>query len=163
MPEPWAARIDAEFAADNLTRSWRDVLLVLASFRGHRGEIFPSQASIAARAQCSERTVRRAVAMAVQLGLVVVLPRRRWIKGRYVRSSNRYVIGVPDRAVVPGQRPPWPRRASTGQIGRVQEKEERKAALDTMLRAAAAAPDLLAMRRAAMAQRLIASPLIKAW
>jgi hypothetical protein len=149
MPEPWpwTARIEAEFAADNLTRSYRDVLRALAGFRGHGGEIFPSQASLAARARCSERTVRRAIAMAVQLGLMVVLPRRRWVKGRYVRSSNSYVIGVPDRAVVPGQRAPWPRRASTGQSGRVQDKEERKAALEELLRAAAAAPDLLLRRR----------------
>jgi Helix-turn-helix domain len=153
VPTPWAARIEAEFAADNLTRSWRDALLALASFRGHGGEIFPSQASVAARAQCSERTVRRASAMAVQLGLMVVLPRRRWHRGRYLRTSNRYILGVPDRAVAPGQRPPWPRRA-TGQAGRVQDKEERKAALDAMMQAAAGLPDLLAMRRAVMAQRL---------
>ena len=154
MPDPWIARIEAEFAADNLTRGWRDALIALASFRGHRGDLYPSQSSIAARAQCSERTVRRAIAIAAQLGLMVVLPRRRWLRGKYVRSSNRYVIGVPDRAVVPGQRAPWPRRASTGQIGRGQEKEERKQALDAILRAAAAAPDLLAARRAAFAAGL---------
>jgi hypothetical protein len=68
-------------------------------------------------------------------------------------TSNRYVIGVPDRAVVPGQRAPWPPRRSTGQIGRVQEKEERKTALDAMLRTAAALPDLLAMRRAVIEGR----------
>ena len=154
MPEPWTARIEAEFAADNLTRSYRDVLYALAGFRGHGGEIFPSQASLAARAHCSERTVRRAIAMAVQLGLVVVLPRRRWLRGRYVRTSNRYVIGVPDRAVVPGQRAPWPRRASTGQSGRGQDKEEREAALNEMLRAAAAAPDLLLRRRLVIEGRI---------
>jgi Helix-turn-helix domain len=158
----WTARIEAEFAANNLTRGWRDALIALASFRGHGGEIFPSQASVAARAQCSERTVRRAIAMAVVLGLVVVLPRRRWVRGRYVRTSNRYVIGVPDRAVAPGQRPPWPCRASTGQIGQRQEKEERKAALDAVLREAAAAPDLLAMRREAMARGLIGAAMGKA-
>ena len=154
MPEPWTARIEAEFAADNLTRSYRDVLHALAGFRGHGGEIFPSQASIAARARCSGRTVRRAIAMAVQLGLVVVLPRRRWLRGRYVRTSNRYVIGVPDRAVVPGQRAPWPRRASTGQSGQGQDKEEREAALNEMLRAAAAAPDLLLRRRLVIEGRI---------
>jgi Helix-turn-helix domain len=165
MPEPWpwTARIEAEFAANNLTRSWRDALLALASFRGHGGEIFPSQASVAARAQCSERTVRRAIAMGVQLGLMVVLPRRRWAKGRYVRTSNRYVIGVPDRAVVPGQRAPWPRRASTGQIGLVQDKKEREVALSQMRLEAAAAPDLLAMRRAAMARGMIGAAVTKAW
>jgi hypothetical protein len=154
MPDAWTARIDDEHAAGNLTRSYRDALLALPSFRGHGGEIFPSQASIAARARCSERTVRRAIAMGVTLGLLVVLPRRRWSKGRYVRTSNRYVLGVPDRAVLPGQRAPWPPRRSTGQIGRVQDKEERKAALDDLLRAAAAAPDLLLRRRAAFAAGL---------
>jgi hypothetical protein len=126
----------------------------LGQARGHGGEIFPSQASLAARAHCSERTVRRAIAMGVMLGLVVVLPRRRWLKGRYVRTSNRYVIGVPDRAVVPGQRPPWPRRASPGQIGLVQIQVSKKEALDELLLAAAAAPDLLTARRAAFAAGL---------
>jgi hypothetical protein len=152
MPTPWLARVDREHEADNLTRAYRDALIALAGFRGHGGEIFPSQASVAARAHCSERTVRRAIAMAVQLGLVVVLPRRRWLRGRYVRTSNQYVLGVPGWDVVHCQRPPWPRRASTGQIGRVQDKEERKEALDEMLRAATAAPDLLAMRRVAWNQ-----------
>jgi Helix-turn-helix domain len=125
MPASWTARIEAEFAADNLTRAYRDALLALASFRGHGGEIFPSQASVAARAHCSERTVRRAIAMAVVLGLVVVLPRRRWVGGRYVRTSNRYVIGVPDRAVVPGRRPPWPRRYRTERPGTRQGRKKR--------------------------------------
>jgi hypothetical protein len=159
MTTPWTARIEAEFAANNLTRSWRDALIALASFRGHGGEIFPSQASVAARARCSERTVRRAIAMAVMLGLVVVLPRRRWVGGRYVRSSNRYVIGVPDRAVVPGQRPPWPRRASTGQNGRGQDSVSKEEA-NEWLQAAAAAPDLLAMRRATIQARLLAMRII---
>jgi hypothetical protein len=153
MPDAWTARVVAEYEADNLTRSYRDVLHTLAGFRGHGGEIFPSQASLAARAHCSERTVRRAIAMAVQLGLVVVLPRRRWLRGRYVRTSNRYVIGVPDRAVVAGQRPPWPRRASTGQSGQRQESVSKQEALDEMLRAAAAAPDLLLARRLVMEGR----------
>ena len=154
MPDAWNARVDREHEADNLTRAYRDVLHALPSFRGHGGEIFPSQASLAARAHCSERTVRRAIAMAVTLGLVVVLPRRRWLRGRYVRTSNRYVIGVPDRAVVPGQRPPWPRRASTGQIGRGEIQVSKKEALEAMLLAAAAAPDLLAARRKTMEARL---------
>jgi helix-turn-helix protein len=153
MSAAWTARVEREFEADNLTRSYRDVLLALASFRGHGGEIFPSQASVAARALCSERTVRRAIAMAVQLGLVVVLPRRRWLRGRYVRTSNRYVIGVPDRAVVPGQRPPWPPRRPGGQIGQGQESVSKQEALDDMLRAAAAAPDLLLARRWVMEGR----------
>jgi hypothetical protein len=99
--------------------------------------------------------VRRALTMAVRLGLMVVLPRRRWVKGRYVRTSNRYVIGIPDRAVVPGQRPPRPR--SAGQNGQRPETVSKQEALEAMLRAAAAAPDLLAMRRAAMQQRQIAA------
>ena len=42
MPIAWTTRIEAEFAADNLTRSWRDALFALASFRGHGGEILGS-------------------------------------------------------------------------------------------------------------------------
>lgn len=34
LPDAWTARIDAEHAADNLTRSYRDALLALAGFRG---------------------------------------------------------------------------------------------------------------------------------
>ena len=76
-----------------------------------------------------------------------MLPRRRWLRGRYLRtSSNRYVIGVPDRAVVPGQRPPWLRRASTGQSGQRQESVSKQEALDEMLRAAATAGDGRARR-----------------
>jgi hypothetical protein len=152
MPTPWTTRIEAEFAADNLTRAYRDALLALVSFRGHGGEIYPSQASIAARAHCSERTVRRAIVMGVKLGLMVVLPRRGWHNGRYVRTSNRYILGAPNRPVVPGQRPPWPRRASTGQAGRVQDSvSKQEATLNAMLQEAAGLPDLLAARRAVMA------------
>jgi hypothetical protein len=151
----WTARIEAEFAADNLTRSYRDVLLALASFRG-TGGIFPSQGAIAARARCSERTVRRAIAMGVTLGLVVVLPRRRWLKGRFVRTSNRYIIGVPDRGVVPGQRPPWPPRRSTGQNGLVQVLERKEDAHDDARGRGQGTLDLLAARRQQMAARFAA-------
>jgi hypothetical protein len=99
--------------------------------------------------------------MAVRLELMVVLPRRRWVKGRYVRTSNRYVIGIPDRAVVPGQRPPRPR--STGQNGQRQESVKKEEALNALLRAAAAAPDLLAARRAAMQRRQIEAAVHMAW
>jgi hypothetical protein len=93
----------------------------------------------------------RAISMAVTLGLMVVLPRRRWVKGRYLRTSNRYLIGVPDLAVTPGQRPPA-RRRSTGQNGH-RPVVSKQAALEEMLQQAAGQPDLLALRRAAMLQR----------
>ena len=82
---------------------------------------------------------------------MVVLPRRRWVGRRWIRCSNRYIIGVPDRAVVPGQRPRRPR--STGQRDRGQEAKKEKEVLREMLLDAARCPDLLLLRRLAMAQR----------
>ena len=42
MSETWKVRVWREFRAENLTRSWRDVLLTLQTFRGRLGMICPS-------------------------------------------------------------------------------------------------------------------------
>jgi hypothetical protein len=53
-----------------------------------------------------------------------------------------------------GLQPAWPRRRTNRQCDREGESLKKKVALREMLRAAAALPDLLALRRAAMATRL---------
>ena len=147
LHDAWDDRVWQEFEVGNLTGCYRDVLLGLATFRGPDGEIFPSQAALGARARCNERTVRRALDMGARLGMVMTLPRRKKANGRWVRTSNRYLLNIPEAPTKPGFRPPWPKRASTGQIGRVQDSVSKKAAQERMVREAAGLPDLLATRR----------------
>ena len=52
---PWTARVWREFRVGNLTRSSRDVLLTLKTFRGTGGLCVPSHATLADRAKCSVR------------------------------------------------------------------------------------------------------------
>jgi hypothetical protein len=151
-PTPsWTCRVWQEFHADNLTRDCRDVLLTLRTFRGPRGAAWPSHATLALRAKCCVRTVQRALAAARDLGLVVWSERRVRAGWRWLRSSNLYRFLRPERPVESLQRRP---RATTGLQGRGGESEVKKAAhesskaaLAEMLRAAAAAPDLLKARR----------------
>jgi hypothetical protein len=142
----WNDRVWQEFEVSNLTPCDRDVLLSLPTFRGPDGAIFPSQAVIAERAGCNERTVRRALSMGAKLGMVITLPRRKKANGRWVRTSNRYLLNVPEARINAGLRPPWP-RSSTGQFVRVQDSVSKKEAHERMVREAAGAPDLLAARR----------------
>ena len=88
--------------------------------------------------------------MARRLGLVSWTERRVRAAWRWLRTSNRYVLELPDEPVQRGLRPAWPLRCTNGQFGCVGERskkedaqEERQAALASMLRAAAAMPDLL--------------------
>lgn len=156
MPISWTGRVWREFRAANLTRSYRDVLLTLQTYRGHGGLICPAHATLAARAGCSVRTVQRALAMGQRLGLVSWVERRVRAAWRWLRTSNRYFLELPEGPVQPGLRPAWPRRSTNGQSGSAGEsakkeeaaREEKQAALAEMLRAAAAMPDLLAARRA---------------
>jgi hypothetical protein len=151
---PWRDRVWQEFRAGNLTRAYRDVLLTLATFRGAGGLICPAHATLADRAQCSVSTVRRALAQAFRLGLVSWTERRIRAGWRWLRTSNAYRLAVPDGPVQRGMRPAWSRRRTTAQSGGEGESLSKKRALGEMLRAAAALPDLLALRRAAMAARL---------
>lgn len=147
--EDWTARVDAERAIGNLTRSYKDVLLALPTFRGHGGEIFPSHESIARRARVSVRTVERALNHARFLGMVHWFRRdirRGW---RKLRTSNRYFLMVPAGRAVEGRRPVFPSRRTNRQAGRLQAKEvSKKVAWKGMLAEAARGPDLLALRRA---------------
>lgn len=162
MPaDQWTDRVWREYRAGNLTRSYRDVLLTLRTFRGAGGLICPAHATLAERAKCSVRTVQRALAQAQRLGLVFWTERRVRAAWRWLRTSNVYQLAVPEEPVQPGQRPTWPRRATTGQNGgggeseiRKEAQEGRKAQLAEMMRAAAGMPDLLLMRRQAFDAQL---------
>jgi hypothetical protein len=151
---PWRDRVWKEFRADNLTRAYRDVLLTLATFRGAGGLICPAHATLAERAGCSVSTVRRALTQAFRLDLVSWTERRIRAGWRWLRTSNVYRLAVPAGPVQRGMRPGWPRRRTNGQSDGGGENLNKKGALREMLRGAAALPDLLALRRAAMAARL---------
>jgi hypothetical protein len=151
MPMPWTNRIWREFRAGNLTRSSRDVLLTLHTYRGHGGVAWPSHAALAHRARCSVRTVQRALQQAQRLDLVQWSERRVRSAWRWLRTSNLYRFISPAGPVQAGIRA----LRTTGQLGRGGESEGRKAAQDAMQRAAAGLPDLLAMRRAVVEARLL--------
>ncbi len=85
----WVPAVWTAFKASALTRSGRDVLLTLCTFRGRRGQIYPSHASLARRVGCCVRTVRSALRDAREAGLVT------WQSGRRRRTSNRYSLELP--------------------------------------------------------------------
>ena len=93
--QSWRPAVWAAFHAKTLTRTWRDVLLTLATFRGRRGELWPAHATLAQRAGCSPRTVRAALKAAQEAGLVS------WASGARRRQSNRYKLLLPVGAAVP--------------------------------------------------------------
>jgi AraC-like DNA-binding protein len=130
------------------------VLLTLATFRGAGGLICPAHATLAERTGCSVSTVRRALAQAFQLSLASWTERRIRAGWRWLRTPNAYRLAVPDGPVQRGMRPAWPRHRTTGQCDGKGENLKKKGALMEMLRASAALPDLLALRRATMAARL---------
>jgi hypothetical protein len=81
---------------------------------------------------------------------------------RWLRTSNRYWLTTPESPVTAGlkQRRPKPVRpvdSTTGQLARGGESSSKKEALRALLAEAARMPDLLAMRRQAMAQQLVRS------
>lgn len=65
-----------------VSRVYREVLAVLANFAIKYGKVFPSQATIAKLASCSERTVRNALAWLRLWGFVT------WVR-RIVRQPGR--------------------------------------------------------------------------
>jgi hypothetical protein len=77
----WRDRVWQEFRVNNLTRGYRDVLLTLATFRGHGGLIHPSHETLAERARCSVSTVQRALMQARDLGLISWVERRVQVEG----------------------------------------------------------------------------------
>ena len=155
MPTPWTTRIWQEYRAGNLTRAYRDLLLTLHTYRGRGGVAWPAHATLAERSRCSARTVRRALNQAQALGLVTWVERRVRAGWRWLRASNLYRLLTPLEPVQARVRAIWPRRVTTGQPGRGGERSSKKEALTRWLREAAALPDLLAMRRAAIERRAI--------
>jgi hypothetical protein len=153
--EAWNTRCDREFKAGNFTRTYRDVHKALLTFAGRAGELFPSHASIAQRADCDERSVRRALIEGQRVGMLHWMQRRRGGRGRRWRTSNRYFLNVPTVAVKAGMRPAFPRRTPSGQNSRVKDSGRKEAVLREMLRDAAGLPDLLARRRAVMEGKML--------
>ena len=92
----WRAAVWAAFRARMLTRSARDVMLTLASFKGPGGRIWPSHALLAARARVCVKTVVRAMQQGREAGLIAWKPIRwRTPAGFWRRKSNLYVVRVP--------------------------------------------------------------------
>ncbi len=87
--QSWRPAVWAAFHAQALTRTWRDVLLTLATFRGAGGAIYPAHDTLARRAGCSPRTVRAALQAAQAAGLVS------WVSGARQRQVNRYRLLLP--------------------------------------------------------------------
>jgi hypothetical protein len=167
---PWTSRIWAEHRAGNLTRTARDVLLTLKTFRGNGGLICPAHATLADRANCHPSTVWRALQVARDLGLVRWTERRVRAAWRSLRTSNRYWLTTPEVPVAPRQKPPQrPLPRTTMQDaggGESKFKEEarggRIATLAAMLATAERMPDLLKARREAWASGAIVAAAGKA-
>jgi hypothetical protein len=151
----WTTRIWQEYRAGNLTRAARDVLLTLHSFRGTGGVAWPSHATLADRSKCCVRTVARALAQAQALGLVSWVERRFRAGWRWLQSSNLYRFMTPSGPTLEVLRQPKVARAAQTDSAAEKGREvSKKAALDAILRTAAAAPDLLLRRRLVMEGRL---------
>ncbi len=147
----WRRRLELERRAHTLTLHRQKALTTLLSFWGAEG-LFPSDAAVADLAGVSERTVRRARVDARELGLLTWQRTRKLVAGRWRQGPNRYAVAIPAGPVCPGGQRGRPRALS-----KVEEaSKERGAALAEFTRQAAAGPDLLAMRRQVMRDRLLA-------
>ena len=97
IADQWVPAVWTQFRIGNLTRAFRDVLLTLQTFDG-RGGLYPSHATLAARAACAVRTVQEALRQGRALGLVS------WHSGASRRTSNHYVLTLPKAAAEAGGR-----------------------------------------------------------
>jgi DNA-binding transcriptional MocR family regulator len=145
----WRLRCWQEWRAGNLTRSARDCLLILLTFRGPGGVAWPSHETLAGRVGCSVRTVQRALAQAQHLGLVQWSERRVRAGWRWLRTSNLYRLLCPHSPVEPGQRITRQHLPDK----RPDEGKGRSKMLREMVVEAAALPDLLLLRRQVMVAR----------
>ncbi len=98
MKHAFRERVKAELHVKNLTRAAKDIAFVLSGYPSH-SFCWPSHATIAARAECSVRTVQRALDRLKMLGLVDWTHRYRPGRGRGHRTSNTYRLAVPVEAV----------------------------------------------------------------
>lgn len=147
----WFTTVEKLRKTKHLTPTDAIVLRTLALFMGQNGECFPSHLTIANAAGVSPRSVARALVRAKSLGLVTwITSRKRQIDRRWVQDSNRYRLMMP---------------ASDCQNGkplRYLEKERKKDCLGGGALPSArlhehqvGGVDLLAVRRAAMEQRMM--------
>ena len=87
-----------------MSRAYREVLSVLLSFAVKFGQAYPSHATIAKLACCSERTVARALAWLKLFGFLSWQRRLKRLAGRLgavVRqTSNAYVIALQGLAAI---------------------------------------------------------------
>lgn len=131
MSAEWTKRVWAEFAAGNLTRAWRDVLLTLATFRGRSGVICPSHQTLANRATLkASKTAERALHAARDLGLVEWTERRVRRGWRLVRSSNTYQLLIPKTRPQGGLRRPRTNRPAVA--GGELDKKERRFTMEAL-------------------------------
>ena len=147
----WRRRLELERRAHTLTLHRQKALTTLLAFWGAEG-LFTSDAAVADLAGVSERTVRRARVDARELGLLTWQRTRKLVAGRWRQGPNRYAVAIPASPVCPD-----------GQAGRPRQVSKKKeaihggdAALAEFTRATAGMPDLLAMRREVMRDRLLA-------
>jgi hypothetical protein len=90
------ANLDAELKRQAKPYGWLRVYqaLLFGFYNPRSGECFPSHKAIAAKAGCSERTARTALAWARERGLI------QWAHGlvrsgwRVLRTSNRYAFAA---------------------------------------------------------------------
>ena len=131
----WKAAVWAAFRARTLTRSARDVMLTLATFKGPGGRLWPSHALLAARASCCVKTVCRAMAQARRARLISWRSIR-WLTpgGHWRRKSNLYVLRMPVAEAkcstvehsVPAYLLKLGRYSSKGLFGREEEQRKKK-------------------------------------
>ena len=162
MPDAtWTARVWCEFHAGNLTRAFRDVLLTLRTYRARGGLIYPSHETLAKRTGCHASTAQRALQAARDLGLVRWAERRVRAAWRSLRTSNRYWLIVPEKAVNPRER--TNRQSAIG--GERKQKKEAQgssvSAILAMMEAARGLPDLLAARAAVMTERMATAAIVR--
>lgn len=105
----WLARANLERLAKRLTSLHVDICRVLIRRLGEGGQCDPSHHTIAADAGCSERTVRRALRILREVGLLTWEQRvvqRSWPAGgrdarRLEQTSNAYLFTLPTEPVAP--------------------------------------------------------------
>lgn len=106
-PLDWSAhrrRLKDERGAGWLTACSHDVLKAVADLV-HAGDLEPTVAKIATWAQVSVATVRRALRVARERGLLVVIPQFVQVDGRPQQRANRYALALPSEPVTPKPRP----------------------------------------------------------
>jgi len=117
MEKMWMEHVRRHCTAGELTDTQARCLHALQTFRGHGGHIFPAHETIAARAKRSVSTVKRALAIASDLGLVRWVQRRVRVGWRWILTSNVYEL------IVPGEREN-PMKLTVAQGERVASQKE---------------------------------------